>query len=153
VLTKPKADPGAASPEPSLDELKKACEADPEDALAALRLGKAHLTEGRANLAEPLLQRAAATAPSSTAWFALGSAQLALGKKAEGLASLKKALRQDRSNYIIRKQIWLIEHPDKFHPTIDWNWQREQLKKEREEEAKDPPSPAPAPLPDRPRSG
>jgi len=30
----------------------------------------------------------------------------------------------------VRKQIWMVEHPEKFYPTIDFAWQKEQLERE-----------------------
>ena len=56
------------------------------------------------------------------------------GRRDEALAEWCGALRLDPENFLIRKQIWTAEHPEKFHPTIDFDWQREQLRREREEE-------------------
>lgn len=115
--------------------------ANPDDGDARLKLGRLLLRLNRAGEALPSLQRSVELMPqSSAARFSLGSALLATGEKEKAVVRFKEALRLDRQNFVIRKQIWLIEHPEKFHPTIDWNWQREQLKKEREQEAKDPPS-------------
>jgi tetratricopeptide (TPR) repeat protein len=113
----------------------------PEDAGINLELGRLLLQRSDPQAALPYLNKAAALAPkSSGAHFNLGSAQLALGKKDAALASLRLALRFDRANFVVRKQIWMIEHPDKFFPEIDWAWQREQLAKEREAEKDDPPA-------------
>jgi tetratricopeptide (TPR) repeat protein len=122
-------------------ELRAALSKTPDDPAANLALGRLLLQRSDAIGAAPFLARAAALAPkSSGAHFSLGSAYLALGKKEAAGASLKTALRYDRANFVIRKQIWMIEHPEKFHPTIDWTWQRAQLAKEREAEKNDPPS-------------
>ena len=56
------------------------------------------------------------------------------GRRDEALAEWRAALRLDPENFLIRKQIWAAEHPEKFHPTIDFDWQQEQLRREREEE-------------------
>ena len=64
----------------------------------------------------------------------LGRMLDAQGRRAEAVAEWRGALRLDPENFVIRKQIWAAEHPEKFHPTIDFDWQREQLRKEREEE-------------------
>lgn len=64
----------------------------------------------------------------------LGHALLALGKMAEAVAEWKWALYYDPDNFTVRKQIWIVEHPEKFHPTIDFAWQKEQLARERAEE-------------------
>lgn len=109
--------------------------ADANDGLARLELGKLRLRLNRAKEAiEPLLRAVDILPKSSDARFNLGSAYLATGHKAKAVKLFKQALAMDRGNFLIRKQIWLIEHPEKFHPTIDWAWQREQLKKERAEE-------------------
>lgn len=139
-LARPKATPGAPpAPQPTLEELERRFKSNPDDPEAGLALGKAYLSVGQAEKVKPILAKVVERKPSAPAYFALGSAEMALGHKENGLANLKKALRLDRENFVIRKQIWLMEHPEKFHPTIDWGWQREQLKKEREQEAKDPP--------------
>lgn len=57
-----------------------------------------------------------------------------VGRRDEAVAIWRDALHLDPENLTIRKQIWAVEHPEKFHPTIDWDWQREQLRAERERE-------------------
>lgn len=58
-------------------------------------------------------------------------------KKDEALTQLDEALRYNPDNFLIRKQRWYIRYPEKFSPTIDIDWQQEQLKKEKLEEAED----------------
>lgn len=58
------------------------------------------------------------------------------GRRDEAIREWQEALRRDPANLVIRKQIWAARAPEKFHPTIDWDWQREQLKLEREEEVR-----------------
>jgi hypothetical protein len=57
-----------------------------------------------------------------------------LGRQGEAVAEWKDALHRDPENLVIRKQIWSTLHPEKFHPTIDGAWQKEQLARERAEE-------------------
>lgn len=57
-----------------------------------------------------------------------------LGRRDDAIREWQGALRLDPENLVIRKQIWAVRFPEKFHPTIDWDWQREQLKQEREAE-------------------
>nr|MBA2276605.1 hypothetical protein [Chloroflexia bacterium] len=64
----------------------------------------------------------------------LGQVLSGLGRGDEAVAAWRDALRLDPENLTIRKQIWAAEHPEKFHPTIDSEWQRAQLKVEREQE-------------------
>jgi hypothetical protein len=32
-------------------------------------------------------------------------------------------------NFTVRKQIWMVEHPEMFYATIDFAWQKEQLER------------------------
>ena len=46
------------------------------------------------------------------------------------IAAWKKAVRFDPNNFVIRKQLWALENPDKFYAgEIDFEWQREQIEK------------------------
>ncbi|PYZ95206.1 thioredoxin family protein [Salipaludibacillus keqinensis] len=58
-------------------------------------------------------------------------------KRELALKELDEALRYDPDNFLIRKQRWYIRYPEKFEPTIDIEWQNEQLKKERDVERDD----------------
>jgi tetratricopeptide (TPR) repeat protein len=64
----------------------------------------------------------------------LGRALDELGRRDEAIATWREALRLDPKNFTIRKQIWAVEYPEKFHPTIDWDWQRSRLSAETERE-------------------
>lgn len=68
--------------------------------------------------------------------FRLGQEYLVQGKKELALQEFELALAFDRENLIIRKQIWVLKYPEKFHPVVDYAWQKEQLIKERAEEEK-----------------
>ncbi|MFC1729252.1 hypothetical protein ACFL6I_02850 [candidate division KSB1 bacterium] len=51
------------------------------------------------------------------------------GRDEEALPVLKKALELDPDNWLIRKQIWVVEHPEKFYEgDIDTAWQREVMR-------------------------
>ncbi len=56
------------------------------------------------------------------------------GQTAEAVELWRQALHMDPENLVIRKQIWAAEFPEKFHPVIDMDWQKDQLQKERAEE-------------------
>ncbi len=64
----------------------------------------------------------------------LGAELFRRGARDEAVAEWQRALRLDPENLTIRKQIWMARYPEKFHPTIDFAWQQEQLQREREEE-------------------
>ncbi|MEZ4865174.1 MAG: hypothetical protein R3C14_27910 [Caldilineaceae bacterium] len=50
------------------------------------------------------------------------------GEQEQALAEWRKGLAYEPENWIIRKQIWAIEHPDKFYNgDVDFDWQREQI--------------------------
>ncbi len=56
---------------------------------------------------------------------------LRCGDRDGAVAAWREALAADPDNYVIRKQIWAVEHPERFYPTIDFAWQGEQLVRER----------------------
>lgn len=50
------------------------------------------------------------------------------GNRGQALVEWRKGLAYEPENWIIRKQIWAIEHPDKFYSgDVDFDWQREQI--------------------------
>jgi hypothetical protein len=67
--------------------------------------------------------------------FKLGMEYSKNGNKEEALRELDEALLLDTDNFLIRKQRWYIRHPEKFSPTIDIEWQQQQLEKEKAEES------------------
>lgn len=97
------------------------------------------LIDGRAEQIET--ERSVAAYQLSETERALVETQLRLGAEffrrgaqAEAIAEWKAALRRDPENLTIRKQIWMAEYPERFHPTIDFEWQKRQLESERWEE-------------------
>lgn len=56
---------------------------------------------------------------------------LQLNRKKEAAEQMRAALKLDPKNYIIRKQIWAVENPERFYNGgIDWGWQRRQTENE-----------------------
>ncbi len=75
------------------------------------------------------------TLTEATARFQLGLILLEGGKKQEAMAEWRKALALDPRNWIIHKQIWAVEHPDKFYDGgVDYGWQKTQLEAEKSEQ-------------------
>ncbi len=70
---------------------------------------------------------AAAPVKEAAALFARGVAVLRAGLREEALALWRRAFTLDPNNFLIRKQIWAVEHPEKFYPQIDFDWQKERL--------------------------
>ncbi len=72
------------------------------------------------------------TITEATARFQLGLVLLEGGKKQEAMAEWRKALALDPQNWIIHKQIWAVEHPNKFYEgNVDYGWQKTQLETEK----------------------
>ncbi len=102
---------------------------DDPDLLAAL--GDALLQERRAEDAVGAFRRAAELAPDDwAAAFGLGTAYRGVGDRAAALHWWRRALELDPKNFTVRKQIWREEHPERFYPTIDTEWQKQQLVRE-----------------------
>jgi len=83
---------------------------------------------------EPPYQLAVAEQELVATKLRLGRVLDAQGRREDAVREWREALRHDPANLVIRKQIWAALYPGKFHPTIDWDWQRVQLAREREEE-------------------
>ena len=74
------------------------------------------------------------TNAEAAARFQLGLVLLEEGKQEEAMAEWRKALALDPQNWIIHKQIWAVEHPDKFYKGgVDYGWQKAQLEGEKSE--------------------
>jgi len=80
---------------------------------------------------EPSSETVVKTNAEAAARFELGLILLESGKKEEAMAEWRKALALDPQNWIIHKQIWAVEHPDKFYDgAVDYGWQKIQLEAE-----------------------
>ncbi|GIX06848.1 MAG: hypothetical protein KatS3mg115_1251 [Candidatus Poribacteria bacterium] len=63
--------------------------------------------------------------------FRYGSFLLRDGRREEALEQFRVAFRLDPENWIIRKQVWALEHPERFYRgAIDWDWQRQRIQEE-----------------------
>lgn len=52
------------------------------------------------------------------------------GRIDEAAAAWRRALDLDPMNFILRSQVWMLLYPDKFHPTVDYVWQDQQMQVE-----------------------
>lgn len=60
--------------------------------------------------------------------FREAGAALRRGERERAIELLEEAFPLEPDNFIIRKQLWAIEHPEKFYDgDVDYAWQREQL--------------------------
>lgn len=83
---------------------------------------------------KPSSEAVVKTNAEATARFQLGRILLEGGKKKEAMAEWRKALALDPQNWVIHKQIWAVEHPDKFYDgSVDYGWQKTQLETEKSE--------------------
>ncbi len=103
---------------------------------AQLRAIASWIEKGNDQLAKPKDPEAARPAGFADAEaklrFARAVLLLELGRPSEATADLKRALTRDPDNWLIHKQIWAIEHPDRFYDgRVDFRWQRAQLERER----------------------
>jgi tetratricopeptide (TPR) repeat protein len=113
----------------SLDARRELAARHPEDGAARLALAQA--LEQSGDLAAALTESRAAARLRPTdamAAFTQGLVLLRQGQRNVALTQFKRARDLDRGNWRIRKQIWALEHPDKFYGAqgIDWDWQKEQ---------------------------
>ena len=93
--------------------------------------GGAHQSAGGVTGAESA--RTASAAAQRVSALQRGLELLRRGDRDRALRAWREALAADPENYVIRKQIWAVEHPERFYPTIDWAWQKEQLARERQQ--------------------
>jgi tetratricopeptide (TPR) repeat protein len=74
--------------------------------------------------------RTTAEAEADT-YFHSALAFLKQGPREQALTALRKAIRLDPENWIMRKQLWALEYPEKFYQgAVDFRWQQEHLKRE-----------------------
>jgi hypothetical protein len=69
-------------------------------------------------------------APEALELFARGVGLHVAGRLDEALSLWRAALARDPDNFVIRSQIWVAEHPERFYPVVDREWQELQLVKE-----------------------
>lgn len=62
--------------------------------------------------------------------FSRGLLYVKEGKVAEALSCWHRALALAPTNWILHKEIWVLQSPDQFYPVINYAWQQEQLRRE-----------------------
>jgi hypothetical protein len=68
--------------------------------------------------------------PAALERFVEGVAAHAGGDVAGALRLWREALEIDPDNFLVRSQIWALEHPERFWPVVDREWQEQQLIRE-----------------------
>ena len=72
----------------------------------------------------------AAEHSKANALFREGQGQYRAGRTEEALALWRQGLKLNPGNYLIRKQIWAVENPERFYRgDVDYYWQQEQIAK------------------------
>ncbi|MCA9322866.1 MAG: hypothetical protein KDB53_19150 [Planctomycetes bacterium] len=114
----------------SEDELRSRS-GDGDDA-ASMELAARYAQRGKLVGALETIDGLIARRPRSrTGWMIRADLCLRLARKDEALAALRAGLALEPGDYIIRKQIWCLEHPEKFYEgAVDYGWQRARLAKE-----------------------
>lgn len=62
--------------------------------------------------------------------FEQGLAAVRRGDRESAARAWRQAAGRDPKNWLIRKQLWALEHPDRFYSgPVDFDWQKEQIAK------------------------
>ena len=115
-------------------ELESAIAKTPADWQSRLALAELDDTEKQYPAAVAQLDQAAKTQPlEASIPFVWGLVLLHQNQNPAALTKFKQARDLDPTNWRIRKQIWAIEHPDKFYSadSPDYGWQKEELAREK----------------------
>ncbi len=123
-----------ALPATALENIQAEAERKPEEFDVQMRAARAAVDVGRYGAAVACLRRATRLEPDAVqAWTMLATAYLGTDNKSEAAGALRKARELEPDNWLIRKQIWAIEHPEHFYEgPVDFAWQRQQLQREKE---------------------
>lgn len=65
--------------------------------------------------------------PGALELFAKGVQLFGEGYQDDAILAWRRALQIDPENFVIRSQIWAVEHPEHFYPVVDRKWQEQQL--------------------------
>jgi tetratricopeptide repeat protein len=136
LLTRPAVNPAGQRPnftplKHTLEEAEKAAGRNPLDLNLQLTLAERLQAAKQYDRSWRTFEAVLEKNPTSVrALLGLASVELDIGEREKASAALKKAWALDPDNWVIRKQIWAVEHPDQFYPAINTEWQRDEIKKE-----------------------
>ncbi len=124
-------EPNFAELTQTLREAEEAARQNPQNLDLQLTLGERLEAAKQYDRSQRTFEAVLEKAPKSVrALLGLASVELDRGEREKALAALKRAWALDPDNWLIRKQMWAVEHPDQFYPAINTEWQREEIKKE-----------------------
>lgn len=125
------ASPGVVQESLEVESLRAELAERPDDSDYLIMLAEVLGREGRDEEALTTYRRVIELQPAeSTAYYATGSLLLAAGRNDEALAAWRSGLEIDPMNFTLRKQIWMVQFPERFYPEIDMRFQVEQIKRE-----------------------
>ncbi|MGH2856738.1 MAG: tetratricopeptide repeat protein [Solirubrobacteraceae bacterium] len=125
------ANPGVVQETLEIESLREGLAEWPDDPDYLMLLAEALSQEGRTDEAMDTYRRVTEVSPAkSAAHYALGSLLAAEGRKDDAITAWRAALEVDPMNFTLRKQIWMLEYPERFYPKIDMAFQVQQIKKE-----------------------
>lgn len=125
------ANPGVVQETLEIESLRAGLAEWPDDPDYLMLLAEALSQEGRTDEAMDTYRRVTEVSPAkSAAHYALGSLLAAEGRKDDAITAWRAALEVDPMNFTLRKQIWMLEYPERFYPKIDMAFQVQQIKKE-----------------------
>jgi tetratricopeptide (TPR) repeat protein len=83
---------------------------------------------GITNVDDPVAEIIDDAHTKANSHFRTGESLYRLGKTDEAITEWRKAVLLEPDNYIVRKQIWAVQNPDRFYSgNVDYDWQAEQL--------------------------
>lgn len=92
------------------------------------------LRTGSINTSSKPTKAAGFTTSEAKLRFEAAAVALAQQESDAALTLLERALQLDPKNWLIRKQIWAIQNPDRFYDgPIDFEWQKQQIRKEKDQ--------------------
>jgi tetratricopeptide (TPR) repeat protein len=125
------ANPGVVQESLEVEAIRAELAERPDDPDYLLMLGDALGRERRTAEALEAYRRVLDLRPNNpTAHYAIGSVLLSDGRKDEAIAAWRRGLEADPMNFTLRKQIWMVQFPERFYPVIDMRFQVEQIRKE-----------------------
>jgi tetratricopeptide (TPR) repeat protein len=129
--------PSFHAPEQALLDAETAVRQNPQDLSLQLTLAERLEMAKQYDRSRQIFEAVLSKDPKSVrALMGLAAIELDLGEQQKALLCLRRAWRLEPDNWVIRKQIWAVEHPDEFYPAINTEWQRREIQREKAQDQK-----------------